>query len=205
VVAQGTAAGRSGEDRRETAETRIRVRVQIDGAGRARVRSGIGMFDHLLDQLARHSLMDIEIEAAGDIEVDAHHTVEDVAICLGRAFSRALGDRRGIVRMADRTVPMDEALVQVALDLSGRPFAAIDLRFHGERVGALPAELVEHFLISFAFEARIALHVRELAGRNDHHRAEAAFKALARALGDAAAIDPRREGGIASTKGTLTG
>lgn len=205
MAAQVSPAGRSGEDRRETAETRIRVRVQIDGTGRSRIRSGIGMFDHLLDQLARHSLMDIEVEAAGDIDVDAHHTVEDVGICLGRALSRALGERRGIVRMADRTVPMDEALVQVALDLSGRPFAAIDLRFHGERIGSLPTELIEHFLMSFAFEARFALHVRELAGKNDHHRAEAAFKALARALGDAAAIDPRREGAIASTKGTLTG
>jgi len=205
VSAAVDGAGRSGEDARETAETRIRVRVSIDGAGRSRVRSGIGMFDHLLDQLARHSLMDLEVEASGDIEVDAHHTVEDVGICLGRALNRALGERRGIVRMADRTVPMDEALVQVALDLSGRPFAAIDLRFHGERIGNLPTELIEHFLMSFASEARIALHVRELAGKNDHHRAEAAFKALARALGDAAAIDPRREGSVASTKGTLSG
>ena len=202
---QGSPAGRDGEDRRETAETRIRVRVQIDGTGRSRITSGIGMFDHLLDQLARHSLMDLEVEAAGDLEVDAHHTIEDIGICLGRALNRALGDRGGIVRMADRTVPMDETLVQVALDLSGRPFAAIDLRFHGERIGSLPTELIEHFLNSFAFEARIALHVRELAGKNDHHRAEAAFKALARALGDAAAIDSRREGTIASTKGTLTG
>ncbi|HLZ72580.1 MAG TPA: imidazoleglycerol-phosphate dehydratase HisB [Dehalococcoidia bacterium] len=198
-------AGRSGEDARETTETRIHVRLTIDGSGRSRIRSGIGMFDHLLDQLARHSLMDLEVEASGDIEVDAHHTVEDVGICLGRALNKALGERRGIVRMADRTVPMDEALVQVALDLSGRPFAAVDLRFHGERIGSLPAELIEHFLMSFAFEARIALHVRELAGKNDHHRAEAAFKALARALGDAAAIDARREGSIASTKGTLSG
>jgi imidazoleglycerol-phosphate dehydratase len=123
---------------------------------------------------------------------------------MGRALNQALGDRNGIVRMADRTVPMDESLVQVAIDLSGRPFAAIDLPFRGERIGSLSTELVEHFLTSFAFEGRMALHVRELAGKNDHHRAEAAFKALARALGDAIAIDPRRVGSIASTKGTLT-
>lgn len=199
------AGRRSGVDERTTAETRVRVGLHLDGTGQARVSTGIGMLDHLLDQIARHSLIDLEVEASGDLEVDAHHTAEDVAICLGRALNQALGERRGIVRMADRTVPMDECLVQVALDLSGRPFAAIDLRFHGERIGSLPTELVEHFLISFAHEARLALHVRELAGKNDHHRAEAAFKALARALGDAVAIDPRREGGIASTKGSLTG
>jgi imidazoleglycerol-phosphate dehydratase len=196
---------RIAEDSRSTAETRIRVRIGLDGSGHARVGTGIGMLDHLLDQIARHSLFDLEVEAAGDIEVDAHHTVEDVAICLGRALNAALGDRNGIVRMADRTVPMDEALVHVALDLSGRPFASVDLQFHGERIGALPTEMIEHFLNSFAFEGRFALHVRELAGKNDHHRAEAAFKALARALGDAAALDPRREGSVASTKGTLTG
>ena len=197
--------GRAAEEARTTAETQIRVRVALDGTGAARIKTGIGMLDHLLDQIARHSLIDLEVEATGDLEVDPHHTVEDVAICLGRALHAALSERRGLVRMADRTVPMDEALVHVALDLSGRPFAAIDLRFHGERIGALPTELIEHFLISLAFEARLALHVRELAGKNDHHRAEAAFKALARALGDAVALDPRREGAVASTKGTLTG
>jgi imidazoleglycerol-phosphate dehydratase len=196
---------REGRDERVTNETRVRVRLDLDGSGNAVVRTGVRMLDHLLEQIARHGLIDLEVEATGDVDVDAHHTVEDVGICLGRALGGALGERRGIARMADRTVPMDEALVHVALDLSGRPYAAIDLRFHGERVGDLPAELVEHFLTSFAFEARMALHVRELAGRNDHHRAEAAFKALARALCDAATIEPRRAGAVASTKGTLSG
>jgi imidazoleglycerol-phosphate dehydratase len=203
-VATNSAGRRAGADERTTSETRVRVNLNLDGTGAARVGTGIGMLDHLIDQIARHSLIDLEVEAQGDTEVDAHHTTEDVAICMGRALNQALGDRNGIVRMADRTVPMDESLVQVAIDLSGRPYAAIDLPFRGERIGTLSTELVEHFLTSFAFEGRMALHVRELAGKNDHHRAEAAFKALARALGDAIAIDPRREGSIASTKGTLT-
>jgi len=203
-VATNSAGRRAGADQRTTSETRVRVNLNLDGTGAARVGTGIGMLDHLIDQIARHSLIDLEVEAQGDTEVDAHHTTEDVAICMGRALNQALGDRNGIVRMADRTVPMDESLVQVAIDLSGRPYAAIDLPFRGERIGTLSTELVEHFLTSFAFEGRMALHVRELAGKNDHHRAEAAFKALARALGDAIAIDPRREGSIASTKGTLT-
>jgi imidazoleglycerol-phosphate dehydratase len=203
-VATNSAGRRAGADERTTSETRVRVNLNLDGTGAARVGTGIGMLDHLIDQIARHSLIDLEVEAQGDTEVDAHHTTEDVAICMGRALNQALGDRNGIVRMADRTVPMDESLVQVAIDLSGRPYAAISLPFRGERIGTLSTELVEHFLTSFAFEGRMALHVRELAGKNDHHRAEAAFKALARALGDAIAIDPRREGSIASTKGTLT-
>jgi imidazoleglycerol-phosphate dehydratase len=203
-VATNSAGRRAGAEERTTSETRVRVNLNLDGTGAARVGTGIGMLDHLIDQIARHSLIDLEVEAQGDTEVDAHHTTEDVAICMGRALNQALGDRNGIVRMADRTVPMDESLVQVAIDLSGRPYAAIDLPFRGERIGTLSTELVEHFLTSFAFEGRMALHVRELAGKNDHHRAEAAFKALARALGDAIAIDPRREGSIASTKGTLT-
>jgi len=203
-VATNSAGRRAGADERTTSETRVRVNLNLDGTGAARVGTGIGMLDHLIDQIARHSLIDLEVEAQGDTEVDAHHTTEDVAICMGRALNQALGDRNGIVRMADRTVPMDESLVQVAIHLSGRPYAAIDLPFRGERIGTLSTELVEHFLTSFAFEGRMALHVRELAGKNDHHRAEAAFKALARALGDAIAIDPRREGSIASTKGTLT-
>jgi len=203
-VATNSAGRRAGADERTTSETRVRVSLNLDGTGAARVGTGIGMLDHLIDQIARHSPIDLEVEAQGDTEVDAHHTTEDVAICMGRALNQALGDRNGIVRMADRTVPMDESLVQVAIDLSGRPYAAIDLPFRGERIGTLSTELVEHFLTSFAFEGRMALHVRELAGKNDHHRAEAAFKALARALGDAIAIDPRRDGSIASTKGTLT-
>ena len=197
-------ARRTGVHERVTRETQIRVRLDLDGSGATPISTGVRMVDHLLDQLGRHSLIDLEVEATGDLDVDAHHTVEDVAICLGRALSDALGERTGIQRMADRTVPMDEALVQVALDLSGRPFASIALPFRGERIGELPTEMIEHFLNAFAFEARMALHVRELDGKNDHHRAEAAFKALARALGDAVALDPRRAGSAPSTKGTLT-
>jgi imidazoleglycerol-phosphate dehydratase len=205
MLETAAAEPRTAVEERRTAETRIRVRIDLDGRGFSRIATGIRMFDHLLDQLARHSLMDVEVEADGDLDVDAHHTVEDTGICLGRALHAALGERRGVRRMADRTVPLDEALVQVALDLSGRPFSAIDLPFHGERVGALPTEMIEHFLSTFASEARLTLHVRTLAGRNDHHLAEAAFKALARALGDAVSIDPRMAGAPASTKGTLTG
>ncbi len=205
MASNDTGRRRVAENSRSTKETQVRVRVDLDGVGDASVSTGIGMLDHLIDQIARHSLIDIEVEATGDIEVDAHHTAEDVAICLGRALNEALGARLGITRMADRTVPMDETLVLAAIDLSGRPIAAIDLRFHGERIGSLPCELVEHFLISFAVEARLALHVRQLAGKNDHHIAEGAFKALARALGDAIVVDPRRAGRVASTKGTLSG
>ena len=197
-------AARVGEERRETAETRVFVRIDLDGTGAAQIRTGVGFYDHLLDQLARHGLFDLTVEADGDLEIDAHHTVEDVAICLGRAFHQALGERRGIVRMADRTVPLDEALIHAVVDLSGRPYHDIRLQFHGERIGALPTEMVTHALYSFANEARLALHIRQLAGANDHHRAEAAFKALARALGDAVQIDPRRVDAAVSTKGTLS-
>ena len=138
-----------------------------------------------------------------DLDRDAHHLVEDAGICLGQALSRALGDRAGIVRMADATVPMDEALALVAVDISGRPFAALDMAFAGERIGQLPTEMIEHFLWSFAQHAGITLHVRLLAGRNDHHRAEAVFKALARALAAAVQLDPRLEGVIPSTKGII--
>ena len=182
-MATNSAGRRAGADERTTSETRVRVNLNLDGTGAARVGTGIGMLDHLIDQIARHSLIDLEVEAQGDTEVDAHHTTEDVAICMGRALNQALGDRNGIVRMADRTVPMDESLVQVAIDLSGRPYAAIDLPFRGERIGTLSTELVEHFLTSFAFEGRMALHVRELAGKNDHHRAEAAFKGACPCIG----------------------
>lgn len=188
---------------RETRETNIRLRLDLDGEGNAQIETGIGMFDHLLEQIARHGLFDLQIEARGDVDRDAHHTVEDAGICLGQALSEALGDRKGIVRMAHAIVPLDEALALVALDISGRGYAVIDLPFHGERIGALPTEMVQHFLQSFAFEARISLHVRLLAGENDHHRAECAFKALARALSAATRLDPRIAGVVPSSKGTL--
>jgi imidazoleglycerol-phosphate dehydratase len=187
---------------RATRETRIRVAVDLDGTGQARVQTGIGFYDHLLTSFSGHSLIDVEVEAAGDLEVDEHHTVEDVALALGEAIATALGDRRGIARFGDAAVPMDEALARCALDLSGRPYAVLDLAFRGERMGALSTQLVEHALESLARTGGITLHL-SAAGRNDHHVAEAAFKALARSLRAAVAIDPRRGGDVPSTKGAL--
>lgn len=198
------AAGvRRGEIERETRETRVRLVIDLDGTGQGEVETGIGMFDHLLEQIARHGLFDLSVQARGDIERDAHHTVEDVGICLGQALNQALGERRGIVRMAHAIVPLDEALSLVAIDVGGRGYSAIDLPFHGERIGDLPTQMVPHFLQSFAFEARVSLHVRLMAGENDHHRAESTFKALARALSAATRLDARIEGTVPSTKGVI--
>ena len=198
----GPAVARRAERTRETRETRIAVAVDLDGSGAASVATGIGFYDHLLSSLAHHSLIDIEIMAAGDLEVDDHHTVEDVALALGACISDALGQRAGITRFGAARVPMDESLAQCALDLSGRPYAVIDLPFRGERVGMLSTQMVEHALASFAQAAGATLHL-EARGRNDHHLAEAAFKALARALRMAVATDPRRGDAVASTKGSL--
>jgi imidazoleglycerol-phosphate dehydratase len=192
---------RRGERVRETKETRITVSVDLDGSGQAAVATGVGFYDHLLSSLAHHSLIDIEINAVGDTEIDDHHTVEDVALALGGAISDALGDRAGITRFGAARVPMDESLAQCALDLSGRPYAVIDLPFRAERLGELSTQMVEHALISFAQASGTTLHM-EAKGRNDHHLAEAAFKALARALRMAVTPDPRRAG-VASTKGSL--
>lgn len=192
---------RRAERVRETRETRIAVSVDLDGAGAAAIATGIGFYDHLLTSLAHHSLIDIEVTAVGDVEVDDHHTVEDVALALGGAISDALGDRAGITRFGAARVPMDESLAQCALDLSGRPYALIDLPFRADRMGELSTQMVEHALSSFAQAAGATLHL-DGKGRNDHHLAEAAFKALARALRMAVAPDPRRSG-VASTKGTL--
>ena len=199
----GSAAARTAEIRRETRETTIAVTLDVDGTGTSDISTGIGFLDHMLDSLARHSRFDLSIKATGDLHVDAHHTAEDVAIVLGQALDRALGDKRGLRRFADATVPLDEALVQVALDLSGRGFAAVDVPFRGEMIGTLPTEMVPHFLRSFAIEGRLTLHVRALAGENDHHRAEATFKALARALELATRVDPRIASQVPSTKGAL--
>jgi imidazoleglycerol-phosphate dehydratase len=187
---------------RATRETRVRVVVDLDGSGASRVATGIGFYDHLLTSFATHALLDLEVEAAGDLDVDPHHTAEDVALVLGDAITTALGDRSGIVRFGDAAVPMDEALARCALDLSGRPYAVIDLPFRGEQLGALPSQLVEHVLESLARAGGMTLHVSG-AGRNDHHLAEAAVKALARALRAAVAIDPRRASAIPSSKGSL--
>lgn len=193
---------RRAERVRETRETKIAVSVDLDGAGLATIATGVGFYDHLLGSLAHHSLIDIELTAAGDLEVDEHHTVEDVALALGGAISDALGDRAGITRFGDARVPMDESLAQCSLDLSGRPYAVVDLPFRGPHIGEMSSQLVEHALESFAQSAGATLHL-EATGRNDHHMAEAAFKALARSLRAAVERDPRRSG-VASTKGSLS-
>ncbi len=187
---------------RKTKETQVVVTLNLDGVGRADIVTGVGMLDHLLSHVAVHGLIDLEIRASGDLEIDAHHTVEDVAIVLGDALDRALGDKRGIVRMGHAYVPMDEALALVAVDLSGRPYTVIDAPLSAPMLGALPASLVPHFLETLATHAKMNLHARVLYGRDDHHKAEALFKALGRALASAVARESRREG-IPSTKGTL--
>ncbi len=183
--------------KRETAETSISLLLDLDGTGKSEMQSGIRIFDHLLSQLARHGILDIKVSATGD---DVHHLVEDVALCLGRALNEALGERRGIVRMADATVPMDDALATVALDLSGRGYAVLDLNISENDLFGFPADLVRHFLETFAAEGRFNLHARVLYGINDHHKMEALFKALARALDKAVRIDPRIADRLPSTK-----
>ena len=187
---------------RKTKETDISVTLNLDGAGNADIATGVPMLDHLLSHVAVHGLIDLQIRATGDLQTDAHHTVEDVAIVLGDALDRALGDKRGIARMGHAYVPMDEALALVAVDLSGRAYAVIDAPFAAPMIGALPASLVAHFLETFATHARMNLHARVFYGRDDHHKAEALFKALGRALAMAVAIDPRRVD-VPSTKGAL--
>lgn len=187
--------------RRQTRETDVTVRVALDGTGEGAISTGVGFYDHLLTSLAHHSLIDIRIDATGDLEVDEHHTVEDVALVLGSAIAAALGDRAGIRRFGDSSVPMDEAVATAVIDIGGRPHAVIDLPFRGERIGALSTQMVEHALEAFARTAGATVHLRGT-GRNDHHLAEAAFKALARALRVACEPDPRRPG-VASTKGAL--
>ncbi|MCI0347317.1 MAG: imidazoleglycerol-phosphate dehydratase HisB [Chloroflexi bacterium] len=186
--------------RRGTRETTVAVTLDLDGSGSANVRTGVGFFDHLLSTFAHHALLDLEIETSGDLHVDDHHSVEDTALVLGSAIAEALGDRAGIARFGDASVPMDEALGFAAVDVGGRPYAVIDLPFRGERAGELTLQNVEHALEAFARTAGITLHLRA-SGRNDHHIAEAAFKSLARALRAAITPDPRRSG-VASTKGS---
>jgi imidazoleglycerol-phosphate dehydratase len=186
---------------RSTRETTISVSLDLDGSGQATIETGVGFYDHLLGSLAHHGLFDVVIRAEGDLAVDEHHTVEDVALVLGAAFAEALGERAGIRRFGDARVPMDEAVASAVLDIGGRPYAVIELPFRGERVGELPLQLVEHALEAFARTAGVTLHVNGT-GRNDHHLAEAAFKALGRALRLACEPDPRRPG-VASTKGSL--
>jgi imidazoleglycerol-phosphate dehydratase len=186
---------------RRTRETDITITLDLDGSGRVAIATGIGFYDHLLGSFAHHGLFDLEIRASGDLEVDEHHTVEDVALVLGSALAEALADRAGITRFGESSVPMDESLATAVVDAGGRPYAVIDLPFRGDRVGGLPLQLVEHALEAFARTAGATVHVRAT-GRNDHHIAEAAFKALGRAVRAACAPDPRRDG-VASTKGSL--
>lgn len=188
--------------RRTTRETDVSVELCLDGRGSASVGTGVPFLDHMLDALARHGLFDLEVRASGDTAVDDHHTVEDVGIVLGGVVRDALGDMKGIARYGGAAVPMDEALVLCAIDVSGRGQAHVDLRFPVERIGTFDVQLVKEFLIAFAANAGITLHVRQLAGENAHHIAEAAFKALARALMEAVRIDPR-VAGVPSTKGSL--
>lgn len=194
---------RKAEIKRETKETRISAKVELDGAGVTRISTGIGFFDHMLDQLGRHSLINIEIKAEGDLHIDQHHTVEDTGIALGEAIRKALGDKRGIRRYADIHLPMDETLTRVALDLSGRAFLVFRTNFNTGKIGDFDTQLVREFFQAFAMNAGITLHVETLYGFNDHHIAESAFKALARALRSAIEIDPGQKGAIPSTKGTI--
>ena len=185
---------------RTTRETQVTVELDLDGRGVADIATGVGFYDHLLGSFAHHGLFDLTVRAVGDLHVDDHHTVEDVALVLGSAVAEALGKRAGIERFGDATVPMDEALATAVVDVGGRPYAVIDLPFRGERAGELTLQLVEHALEAFARTSGVTLHLRG-SGRNDHHLAEAAFKALGRALRAAVAPDPRRRG-VASTKGS---
>ena len=188
--------------KRETKETSVSLKLDVDGTGLYETVTGIRMFDHLLSQLARHGAFDINVSATGD---DQHHLVEDVAICMGRAFLEALGERRGIVRMADATVPMDDALSMVAVDISGRGYAVLDLAFIENDMMGFPSDLIRHFLETFASESRVNLHARTVYGTNDHHKAEALFKALGKALDKATRIDERKAGELPSTKEWLEG
>jgi imidazoleglycerol-phosphate dehydratase len=194
---------RTGTIHRKTGETEVEATFVVDGTGKAEIDTGIGFLDHMLTLLAGHGLFDLAVRARGDLHVDAHHTAEDVFICLGKALDQALDERRGLVRTAHSYVPMDEALALVAVDLGGRPYCVFESEFATPAVGALGTDLIFHLFESLAIHGRMNLHARVLYGRNDHHRIEALFKALARALDAATLIDPRRQG-VPSTKGTLT-
>ena len=190
---------------RKTRETDIQVEVTLDGSGLSEISTGVGFFDHMLDQIARHSLIDLKIQAKGDLHIDFHHTVEDVGIALGQAIRKALGDLKGITRYADVHLPMDETLTRVALDISGRAFLVFNTTFHTPKIGEFDTQLVREFVQAFAMNAGLTLHVETLYGVNDHHISESCFKGLARALRIAISIDERQSGRVPSTKGTLNG
>ena len=188
---------------RNTSETRIAVTVDLDGTGAYDVETGVGFFDHMLEQLSRHSLIDLHVRTEGDLHIDQHHTVEDTGIAIGQAVAQALGDKRGIRRYGDALSPMDECLTRVALDISGRPWLVWKTTFSQKRLGEMDTELFQHWFHSFAQAAGITLHVETLHGENNHHIAESAFKGLARALRQAVEIDPRKADAVPSTKGVL--
>jgi imidazoleglycerol-phosphate dehydratase len=188
---------------RKTNETEISLSLNLDGTGAGDIQTGVGFLDHMLDHLARHGLMDLTVTASGDLHIDDHHTVEDIAICLGEALEKALGDKAGICRYGHARVPMDETLADVTLDLSGRAHVVWDVTFATGKIGAMDSQLIEEFIIRFATVAKMNLHVSVPHGRNDHHIAEAIFKALARALRAAMELDPRRGTQIPSTKGVI--
>lgn len=202
---KGEASVRSAEVTRNTSETRISVKISLDGTGAYNVATGVGFFDHMLEQLARHSLIDIDVQAHGDLHIDQHHTVEDVGIALGQAITQALGERKGIVRYGSIGLPMDETLTFAAVDVSGRPYLVWNVEFSRPKVGDFDTELVREFFHALAQNAGITLHVTNQYGDNNHHIAETCFKAVARALRHALSIDPATAGTVPSTKGTLTG
>ncbi|XP_041001351.1 imidazoleglycerol-phosphate dehydratase 1, chloroplastic-like [Juglans microcarpa x Juglans regia] len=199
-----TINARIGEVKRVTKETNVSVKINLDGSGIAENNTGIPFLDHMLDQLASHGLFDVHVKATGDIHIDDHHTNEDVALAIGTAFLQALGDRKGINRFGDFSAPLDEALIHVVLDLSGRPHLSYDLQIPTQRVGTYDTQLVEHFFQSLVNTSGMTLHIRQLSGRNSHHIIEATFKAFARALRQATEYDPRRRGTIPSSKGVLS-
>jgi imidazoleglycerol-phosphate dehydratase len=196
------AQSRSVRIERQTLETQVRVHIALDGRGEARILTGIGFFDHMLELFARHGLFDLEVECRGDLQVDDHHSIEDVGIALGQAFAQALGEKKGIARYGEATVPMDEALCRAVVDLSGRAYFVYNLPTRRQKIGNFSVEMAEHFWRSFAHEARCNLHIDLLRGRNTHHVLEACFKAVARALRRAVELDPRVPG-VPSTKGVL--
>ena len=198
-----TQTPRVAEVTRNTAETRIRVSVNLDGTGKSRLSTGIGFFDHMLDQIARHGLIDLDIEADGDLHIDGHHTVEDVGITLGQAFHKAVGDKKGIRRYGHAYVPLDEALSRVVIDFSGRPGLVMDVPFKSGMIGAFDTQLTHEFFQGFVNHALVTLHIDNIKGENAHHQAETVFKAFARALRAALELDPRSAGVIPSTKGSL--
>ena len=194
---------RTSEINRKTKETDIYLSLNLDGSGKSEIDTGVGFFDHMLTLFASHGMFDLVVKCNGDLEVDAHHTVEDVGICLGMALNKALGDMKGIKRYADKTIPMDESLILTAVDISGRPHLAFDLEVPAKKVGNFDTELVSEFFLAFVRNAKLTLHIKKLAGRNTHHIIEGCFKSFARTMDEATSFDIRREGVLPSTKGVI--